>query len=419
MGKSWDNFKPKEYQEFSEKWGKQAIRVLKPGGYLLAFSGTRTYHRMVVGLEDAGFEIKDQIDWVYGNGFPKSHNIGKAVDELQGNKREVIDTEVRLFQPSNSMGGGVDGQYKRKRKITKGNTKWEGFGTALKPAHEPIVLAQKPKEGTYAENVLKYGVGGLNIDGCRIGNETIITRGRTDNHSKIAIHKGFGNELPPDNPRQGRFPANLILDPESAKMLDEQSGISRSSGGRSYQNTNDMYSGGWSHKGKGIPNDPGFGDKGGASRFFYCPKVHKSERNAGLEDLEDVNYGQSGGARQKLKEGKDEYLQDHIGLNKIKKVKNDIATLKPINLMRYLVRLVTPPEGTVLDPFAGSGTTGIACVIEGFDYILIEKRKRFAKVIAPKRIEYWSKEKNWKELGEHKELPDPKERKIKGLDKFV
>lgn len=385
MGKSWDDFKPKEFQEFSEKWGKQAFRVLKKGGYLLAFCGTRTYHRMVVGLEEAGFEIKDQIDWLYGAGFPKSYNISKGID-----KKEVESEKAK---------------------------KWQGWGTALKPAHEPIVLAQKPRDGTYVENILKYGVGGLNIDECRIEHNEDLSVNRDGDKELDTRNEGWGFKAV-SRGNEGRFPANVILDPQSAEMLDNQSGVSKSIGGNS---TN---IGGFvtaysdeDKRGKSC----GFNDKGGASRFFYSAKAHKSERNAGLEDLEDVNMGQSGGARQKLKEGKDKYQQENpsVGLNKIKKVKNDIATLKPINLMRYLVRLVTPEDGTVLDPFAGSGTTGCACEIEGFDYILIEKRERFVDLIIPKRCEYWSKPKNWKELKDHNAVPDTEEKRNGKLKDFI
>jgi len=428
MGKDWDSLKPKEYQEFSQEWGEQALRVLKPGAYLLAFSGARTYHRMVVGLEDAGFEIKDQIDWLYGSGFPKSHDISKAIDKEKGKYEEGDEL------PSSRDTKGDLGFQMQKKTASNPQTqeakKWDGWGTALKPAHEPIVLAQKPREGTYAENVLEYSVGGLNIDDSRIPHDEDISVG----YKKPEMQEGWKREWMNDKKRweeykkeavdnanrKGRWPANVILDPRSSEMLDGQSGKTKSGKVKEKKP---------SYEGKSITGFPRgvstrenqIGDSGGASRFFYCAKAHKSERNAGLEDLEDVKMGQSGGARQKLKEGEDEYQTGDdvsVGLNKIKEVKNDIATLKPINLMRYLVRLVTPPDGTVLDPFAGSGTTGCACEIEDFDYILIEKRERFAEVIAPRRCEYWGKEKNWSDLKEHEELPDPFEKKIVKMEAF-
>jgi len=439
MGKSWDDFEPKEYQEFCEEWGEQALRVLKPGGYLLAFSGTRTYHRMVCGLEDAGFEIKDQIDWLYGSGFPKSTDISKQIDKHfdKEDEREVVKVKDKLqsFDSDMNRTYGDAPDRNGKQKITAPATpeasKWNGWGTALKPAHEPIVLAQKPRDGSYAEHVLEYGVGGLNIDGCRIGTKEDVETpfGSRKNPVKRTAYgdyesdegKGFDKEWEPED---GRWPANVVLDPEAAGLLDEQSGVLKSGSLLKSHNPDVKEAGRYGRFGTDRIRKNYEKNSGGASRFFYCAKAHKSERNAGLEDLDDVVYGQSGGARQKIREGGEEYIQeDHIGLNKIKKVKNDIATLKPINLMRYLVRLVTPPEGVVLDPFAGSGTTGCACVIEGFDYILIEKRKRFANVIAPRRIEYWSDPENYDSLKNHELLEDPetlkKQRSNATLENFV
>jgi len=417
MGRSWDQFKPKEYQKFSNKWGEEALRALKPGGYLLAFSGTRTYHRMVCGLEDAGFEIKDQIDWLYGSGFPKSHDISKAIDNHFDEGREIVGES-----PNSRDGyeGREDEDYSHAKKITvtKPATsearKWNGYGTALKPAHELIVLAQKPREGTYAENVLEHGVGGLNIDGCRIeANDSEWVRDRRNEPSEKDKHsyEGGWRKVKQIGSDKGRWPANVILDPSAAAILDGQSGETSGTGGE-FKDGGDLY---------GLPNNPsGYDDSGGASRFFYCAKAHKSERNAGLEDS-DIEEREKRVTNMQSDSGMDWRIEDGEITNPKappKKVKNDIATLKPINLMRWLVRLVTPPGGTVLDPFAGSGTTGCACEIEGFDYILIEKRERFAKVIAPKRIEYWSKEENWSELKDHEELEDPQKRKTASLEQF-
>lgn len=443
MGKSWDDFEPKEFQNFCEEWGKQALRVLKPGGYLLAFCGTRTYHRMVVGLEDAGFDIKDQIDWMYGQGFPKSHDISKAIDkhfdkederEVVGEKPYDINTNVQggkfSVESENKREGYIKGKIKEP--ATPQAKNWQGWGTALKPSHEPIVVAQKPRENTYAENVLKYGVGGLNIDGCRIGTEEISQHGRSESENVAMSGKNYSEE---EGCRswEGRWPANVVLDPQAAEMLDRQSGFLDTGGQTLGKRDSEGLYGLKGHTNVSYSDEDG----GGASRFFktvgfnsseisdlrffYSAKAHKSERNAGLEELEDVNMGQSGGARQKLKEGEDEYQQEDpsVGLNKIKKVKNDIATLKPINLMRWLVRLVTPEDGTVLDPFAGSGTTGCACEIDDFDYILIEKRERFANLIAPKRCEYWSNPENWKELKDHEEVPDTEELRNGKLNDFT
>jgi len=405
MGKDWDSLKPEEYQEFSREWGERALRVLKPGAYLLAFSGTRTYHRMVIGLEDAGFEIKDQIDWLYGSGFPKSHDISKAIDKEKGKYEEGDEL------PSSRKTKGDLGFQTQKKTASNPQTqeakKWDGWGTALKPAHEPIVLAQKPREGTYAANVLEYGVGGLNIDGCRIKTKGEKPRGSGNEAEGTNAYGDFGGlEGESITPDEGRWPANVILNPKSAEMLDGQSGVSKSTGGITreghFKRTHGEF------EGSSTAHEGGLGDEGGASRFFYCAKAHKLERNAGLEDLEEKTVQEYRSIRSERGKGYDE----------ASKAKNDIATLKPINLMRYLVRLVTPPDGTVLDPFAGSGTTGCACEIEGFDYILIEKRERFAEVIAPRRCEYWGKEKNWSDLKEHEELPDPSEKKIVKMEAF-
>jgi len=399
MGKEWDTFTPKEYQDFSYKWSKEALRILKPGGHLLAFSGTRTYHRMVCGIEDTKFEIRDTIAWMYGSGFPKSHNIGKAVDKLQWNDREVVG-ELKLTGTARRLKGGNYGDFSGPNtadifSLTKGNTKWEGWGTALKPSFEPIVVARKKFKGSVAENVLKHGTGGLNIDGCRISlhgekNPTGSAK-RVYKNNDYTNNKIYGDNK--QTPDLGRFPANIILDSVSAEMLDEQMSENMHKAGN-IQNSNISDYNSSSYKmGVGKRNPNYYGDEGGASRFFYCAKAHHSERNAGLDDLETVSRGRWNKAGEWTDETTD--------------VKNNIATLKPINLMRYLVRLVTPPKGIVVDPFAGSGTTGIACIIEGFNYILFEKRERFAKEIIPRRINYWSKSKNWKELNEHRELPKP------------
>jgi len=314
-----------------------------------------------------------------------------------------------------------------KQKITAPATpeasKWNGWGTALKPAHEPIVLAQKPRDGTYAEHVLEYGVGGLNIDGCRIGTKEDVETpfGSRKNPVKRTAYgdyesdEGEGFDKEEWEPEDGRWPANVVLDPQSAAMLDEQSGVLKSGSLLKSHNPDVKEAGRYGRFGTDRIRKNYEKNSGGASRFFYCSKAHKSERNAGLEDLEEVESGV-------MKGSQDGSLNDW-GNNETPKVKNDISTLKPINLMRWLCRLVTPPGGTVLDPFAGSGTTGCACVIEGFDYVLIEKRKRFANVIAPRRIEYWSDPENYDSLKNHELLEDPetlkKERSNATLENFV
>jgi len=241
MGKKWDYDVPTK-----ELW-EEVYRVLKPGGHLLSFGGTRTYHRMVVNIEDAGFEIRDQIQWITGQGFPKSHNIGKAYDKKMGN-------------------------------ITKGNSKYEGQGTALKPANEPICLARKPlSEKTIVDNVIKWGTGGLNIDGCRIGSDVIKSQMGTKNKDNKDSIYGYYEKQNEPTFNEGRFPANIILDEEAGRLLDEQSGIKKSSKRGSKYNKDNTYS-----------------DKGGASRFFYSPKVSKKERNMGLDSFEETTDNSKG-----------------------------------------------------------------------------------------------------------------------------
>jgi len=327
MAKKWD------YDFPSVEFWKEVYRVLKPGGHILSFGGTRTYHRMVVNIEDAGFEIRDQIMWLYGSGFPKSHNIGKAVDKFEGNEREVImknpyaDGSIRKATGNVGKDDNVEflASYELEnglRKDTKGTSPFEGWGTALKPANEPICVARKPlSEKSVAENVLRWGTGGINIDGCRIGNESITTtanKGPGDN-GIYGNYKGMEEAT-----HEGRFPANIILDEIAGELLDEQSGILKTGAlNGSYNNTI-------------MKNEPGIRDgkeikltskasSGGASRFFYQAKVSKAERNMGLG------------------EG----------------IKSNHPTVKPVALMSYLVRLITPANGIVLDPFMGSGSTGI------------------------------------------------------------
>ncbi len=353
--------------------------------------------------------------FITGNsGFPKSLNIGKAVDKLQGNEREKIGEKPTLHHGTKDnvqkYGFATDGNIE----ITKGTSEWEGWGTALKPAHEPIVLARKPlSEKTVAENCLKWGVGGLNIDGCRVEakDQDILDAAvkRMTGNKAVGWKNTSSNGIQPIS-KQGRFPANFIHD-GSQEVLDlfpETKSI-RSKRGGNVNSGSERYQ--WNKGDKEEFNkedayECGFDDSGSASRFFYCVKAHSSERNAGLD-----NCGGGGITSPIDDDGKiivsgDKGCAGKYGSAKAI-AKNDIATLKPINLMRYLVRLVTPLKGIVVDPFAGSGTTGIACVIEGFNYILFEKRERFAKEIIPRRINYWSKSKNWKELNEHKELPKP------------
>ena len=404
MGKMWDS----TGIAYNVEMWQECLRVLKPGGYLLAFGGTRTYHRMTCAIEDAGFEIRDCIQWIYGSGFPKSMDISKQIDKCK--RGELVRQKLMYFAKLRGIGGkwleekGIasaasftdwtigghapsdknwdivkkaleitnDEENKFEREVigkrisnAQDQHKWlsekydghksniiditapatseaiqySGWGTALKPANEPIVVARKPlSEKTVAENVLKWGTGGINIDGCRVEfakDESSKDLARSsqgftsqseiyhNNKDKYTISSENGNP-------QGRFPANVIFDEEAGRLLDEQSGISKSkSGGLS-----GFDPGMW--KGKKQTNRGGHNDSGGASRFFYCAKASKAERRESKH-----------------------------------------PTVKPLNLMRYLVRLVTPPNGTALDPFAGSGTTLEAAMLEGFCFVGIERQAEY------------------------------------------
>lgn len=434
MNKKWD------YQVPSIEFWKEVYRVLKPGGHVLSFGGTRTYHRMVVNMEDAGFEIRDQIMWLYGSGFPKSLNIGKAVDKLQGNKREVVGNNPNHRTTSGLLELGFqDG--KESSTITKGQSEWEGWGTALKPANEPICLARKPlAKKTIVENVLEFRTGGLNIDGCRVGIEGEDDRSagiRTANFGSMDYKSG-GNGTEPYIPNEeGRFPANVILEclcdevikgekgevkisnrkvtgfsegwgdvetkhfndkgdihtnPECpCYIMDQQTGILVASYATNKSTGGGVVGMSMSETGrtKSYPND-----KGGASRFFYQAKVSKSERNMGLDDFEDKEnkevYGKGLNTATKLVTDK----QKEDGVAERDKVKNNHPTLKPVNLMSYLCRLITPPGGIVLDPFMGSGSTGIAAQLEGFRFVGMEMDPEYFK-IAEARIDSYEKYKKF------------------------
>jgi site-specific DNA-methyltransferase (adenine-specific) len=393
MGRKWD------YDVPSQEIWEECLRVLKPGGYLLAFAGTRTQHRMAVRIEDAGFEIRDMIAWVYGSGFPKSLNIGKAVDKLQGNEREVVGEKdinaIKALQKFKEQDGRTTKTDFSNIDIgiTKGTSPYEGYGTALKPSLEsitvaqksidfapnlsPIIMSRKPiSEKTVAQNVLKYGTGGINIDGCRVGTGD-------DRVGGGLARKNFGiNGMPQtERPTGARFPANLIHDGSDEVVgLFPNTKNGKERDGR-VGGQNGLYKNGHS------PDHIGhwFGDSGSASRFFYCAKASKSERNKGCEELEEKQYSH---------DGREKEIENAFQRNK-SVATNNHPTVKPISLMQYLVRLVTPKGGTVLDPFMGSGTTGIGAKLEGFDFIGIEREAEYIK-IAEARINAWEKEKQKK-----------------------
>ena len=370
-----------EVQEWHYQWAKECLRVLKPGGHLLSFGGTRTYHRMACAVEDAGFEIRDCIFWVYGSGFPKSLNIGKAVDKLQGNEREVIGTskgkgyssiqEKNIEQNNRPYVAGLP-YLRADRNLTKGNSPWEGWGTSLKPAVEPIVLARKPlSEKNVAENVLKWRTGGINIDGCRVATTDVYSYKKCGG-SSFSVGRGVDGtrEYPAEIHNLGRFPANLIHDgsEEVVGMFPQSQGMASQT---DTKDTPSNYFGLDKHAGWRF----GRGDNGSAARFFYCAKASKAERNMGLEGLPalDPHTTYAGDACALLTMG-------NTPTNYRDKVKNNHPTVKPVALMRYLCRLITPPNGTVLDPFMGSGSTGIAAKMEGFNFIGIEKDQEYFKI---------------------------------------
>ena len=382
----------RHYQQFSYQWAKEVLRVLKPGGHLLSFGGTRTYHRMACAIEDAGFEIRDMINWIYGQGFPKSLNIGKQIDKMAGKKSE---------------------------------NEWNGWGTALKPTHEPICLARKPlSEKTVAENVLKWGTGGINIDESRIGTEIRINKGMSKNKPNGAGTFRDDNWQPKDveNIAQGRFPANLILEcicdevitkstetkePEEIKggiwqksqgkpagrtykggqqihtnpecpcyILDRQSG-NRKGWASQKHNSFNPYGGNALLKSKTEREGfyEGFNDIGGASRFFYCAKASKRERDAGCQRMEETQYHDRGCSKSSTVEHPPNYTR-----------KNIHPTVKPIALMKYLITLVSRKGQTVLDIFLGSGSTGVACKELGRNFIGIEISSDYF-AIAKRRID--------------------------------
>ena len=385
MGKEWDGG---DIAFRTDTW-KLAYDLLKPGGYLLAFSASRNYHRMAVAIEDAGFEIRDQIMWIYGSGFPKSLNIGKAIDKRLGNEREVVGTRVSAFGDADGSetddGRNLWGKESTKEvELTKGNSEYEGWGTALKPAHEPIVMARKPLEGTNIDNVLKYGTGAINIDGCRIqsddtGGERKTTTRKSRDENNVWTDENSGmkqeeNHFADADPK-GRYPANVMHD-GSDVVQDIFPQTSKSVSTKRTRKTIGSF---------GMPNDttPEYDDEGTAARYFYCPKTSAEERNRGLESFTAKPMAWGNQAKAELKRGNLDFKGnqgDGSKHNKVAMRLNTHPTVKPQELMKYLCRLVTPKGGVVLDPFMGSGSTGMAAKDEGFDFIGIEKEKEYFEI---------------------------------------
>jgi DNA modification methylase len=448
MGKAWDA-SGIAYQV--QLWA-ECLRVLKPGGYLLAFGGTRTYHRMAVAIEDAGFEIRDSIHWTYGSGFPKSLNVSKAISKAAKAEREVVGVNKNVVRASKEAGGSDYGGFSKAdatitAPATKAAKKWDGWGTALKPSHEPIVVARKPLDGTVAENVQQYGTGAINIDATRIGHKSETDRASATPQGKVTSNKAAGAapdvddagrvELDRPDTSLGRFPANTLLthnhdcqqtgtqtdQPSAGKrtatfgtqetqsggngsggwesqpvtvatwtctpncpieLLDQQSGIRQA--GAFPKNASvasgEHYEGGW----KAVSNDERIDmGGGGASRFFhnsqwsqaddltpfiYQAKPGKKERNAGLDGLPEKRP--------------DERTETGMGTFEEKgvaKQSNFHPTVKPVELIRYLIKMVTPPKGTVLDPFLGSGTTAVAAILEGVEWKGCELTEDYLPII--------------------------------------
>jgi DNA modification methylase len=441
MGKKWDS----SGIAYSVELWRECLRVLKPGGHLLSFGGTRTWHRVAVAIEDAGFEVRDSIAWMYGSGFPKSLDVSKAIDksngkhevdlapfgayvrdlrEAKGLSRKQLDElmgtntavswwegrasgvqlpsketyerlkpilgmddrfdsliewaeaerEVIGIRPDkgrvSSFGGGKTKETLETAPATPEAKQWEGWGTALKPAFEPIVVARKPLIGTVAENVLTHGTGGLNIDGSRIGTNAgwSYPNGPKGNSFSVG-NEPDGSRSEPKESTQGRWPANVILDEYTAEILDEQSGhsVSKPFQGDGKKHFSRSMSGGAKSFSGSTHND-----SGGASRFFYVAKASKRDRNEGLEELETKAAGS-------LNMRTDAHSLAN-GME-TKPAQNFHPTVKPTDLMRYLIKLVTPPGGTVLDPFTGSGSTGKAAILEGFRFIGCELTEDYIPIM--------------------------------------
>lgn len=388
MGKHWDR---SGIAANVEMW-ELVWRALRPGAHLLAFGGTRTFHRTVCAIEDAGFEIRDSIAWLYGSGFPKSLDVSKALDKRAGAEREKVGSYTKSVS---SMGSGEgnfsDDNYQWKDTITltapatPEAQQWEGWGTALKPAMELICVARKPlSEKTVAANVLRHGTGAINVDGCRIEGpaagekrQTLNVGGGVFGGSQVrpyvaaAIAEGKPFREDYSAHPSGRWPANVCLDEEAAELLDAAVGTTPS-GGRPQDRKRDPSA--VSLLGQYRPPYEPYADTmnggHGPSRFYYCAKASRREREAGLRD----------GGVGALRDG-----------GRSISVSNHHPTVKPLSLMRWLCRLVTPPGGLILEPFAGSGSTCIAAGLEGFRFLGCEREEEYAQ-IARARLAHWLKQ---------------------------
>ncbi len=386
MSKGWDNagvsFQP-------DTWRK-CYEVLKPGGYLLAFGGSRTFHRIAVAIEDAGFEIRDTIMWLYGSGFPKSMNVGLSIDKKNGvevKSSYIANDKNNVY--GNKFGGG------KTDNTLKAQNEWNGWGTALKPSFEPIIVARKPFKGSLVDNVIEWGVGGINIDECRVAN----TNADTYDLEKRQISKATGSDddghfldqLHNQDAKhgvteQGRFPANTILTYDETDFDEVCGGFPDTKSQKTNSKLLDIRGNNYNNANKNldVAYERGYADSGSASRYFYCAKASKKDRDEGLDIFEE-----------KIEcDRNEECYSANVPFNRsANPKKNTHPTVKPTELMQYLVRLVTPNNGIVLDPFNGSGSTGKAVMYENkernkdYKYIGIELTEEYLP-IAKARIEY-------------------------------
>jgi site-specific DNA-methyltransferase (adenine-specific) len=404
MNKGWDN----SGVAFKKETWEQCYKALKPGGYLLAFGGSRTFHRIAVAIEDAGFEIRDTIMWLYGSGFPKSMNIGLAIDKKNGVESKIVGYQGSMmdFRDTGKKQKEISGVYKlsfgqienserKENPIYKAQNEWSGWGTCLKPAYEPIIVARKPCEGSIVENVLKYGVGGINLDECRVGNETI--KGGTmpkmgDGETGVCNFQTVGAERLERESSIGRFPANVILTYDDTDFEEVCGGMpnTKSTFNPEAHHETEIHRASkdflkFGYKQRICNENNSYNDEGSAARYFYCAKASKKDRDEGLNEFKTLEI--SDGCKRSNAETSNKFGSgERFG-------KNTHPTVKPTELMQYLVRLVTPKGGTVLDPFNGSGSTGRAVMFENkernanYKYVGIELTPEYLP-IAKARIEY-------------------------------
>jgi site-specific DNA-methyltransferase (adenine-specific) len=359
MGKGWDRGVP------GVEFWQEALRVAKPGAHLLAFGGTRTFHRLTVAIEDAGWEVRDCVMWLYGSGFPKSHDVSKAIDRAAGERGEKVG-ERTFGKTSTGQGSGwnvnevaATGRQEVFAPATDDARAWQGWGTALKPAWEPVIVARKPLSGTVADNVLRYGTGALNIDGCRVGAESTI---RVSNAGTNGAGWRIGKHDHVNGSNEGRWPANVMHD-GSAEVV---AGFPQTTSGDLNRTSGQRPSG----FAMGAQENIGYkGDSGSAARFFYCSKASRTDREEGCDHLP----ARSGADAVERDEGSAGLQSPRAGAGRTADtVRNFHPTVKPTDLMRYLCRLVTPPAGLVLDPFCGSGSTGKAALLEGLRFVGVD-----------------------------------------------